>query len=360
MAGGKRDREPRMPNTRGEAGQDQLSMAGKVGFLSSPAAHGGAAVDVRETRAAWVFLAGDRAWKLKKPVRFDHLDYSSLEARARICAEEVRLNRRLASDVYLGVARLTVEADGRLAIDGAGETVDWLVVMRRLADARMLDRAILAGTINAAEIEAVAARLGGFYAQAPAVPIDPGAHVARFMREIDIGSKVFADPKFGQTGDRGAAVAATLRATLAGAPAMVTERVAAGRILEGHGDLRPEHVCLENPPVIIDCLEFSLELRLVDPFDELCFLAMECAVIGARWIGPILLDRCTAKLGDRPATRTLAFYTAYRAMLRARQALAHLLEPVPRTPAKWLPLAQRYLGEAEALIQAPSQLAQGP
>jgi aminoglycoside phosphotransferase family enzyme len=338
--------EPDMPTTRGGAEQDRLSTAGKVAFLSAPGTHGGAAVDVRETRAAWVFLAGDRAWKLKKPVRFDHLDYSTLEARGRICAEEVRLNRRLAPDVYLGTARLTLEAGGKLAIDGSGPTIDWLVEMRRLEDARMLDQAILAGTVTAADIEAVAARLGGFYAQAPAVPVDPEAHLAHFMREIDLGSEVFADPGFGRTGERAVALAASLSAMLAGEPAIVTGRVAAGRILEGHGDLRPEHVCLEQPTVIIDCLEFSPELRLVDPFDEISFLAMECAVIGARWIGPILLDRCTTMLGDRPPGRTLAFYTAYRATLRARQALAHLLEPLPRTPGKWLPLAERYLEEA--------------
>lgn len=344
-----------MPFTPGEAERDRPSTAEKVAFLSAPATHGGAAVDVRETRAAWVFLAGDRAWKLKKPVRLAHLDYSGVEARRRACAEEVRLNRRLAPDVYLGTARLTLDAGGRLTIDGPGATVDWLVVMRRLDDARMLDRSILAGTVTAAAVEAVAARLAGFYAQAPSVPVDAGAHVARFRREIDLGAGVFAQPGFGRTGARGAAVATGLRALLAGAPEVVTARVAAGRIVEGHGDLRPEHVCLEQPPVVIDCLEFSRDLRLVDPFDEICFLPMECAVIGARWIGPILLDRCAAALRDRPPDRALGFYAAYRATLRARQALEHLLEPRPRTPAKWLPLADRYLAEAEAaLVPVPS------
>jgi aminoglycoside phosphotransferase family enzyme len=344
--------EPDMPTTQGRVKQDPLSTAAKVAFLSSPGTHDGAAVDVRETRAAWVFLAGDRAWKLKKPVRFDHLDYSSLEARGRICAEEVRLNRRLAPDVYLGIARLTLEAGGRLALDGPGATVDSLVVMRRLDNARMLDQAILAGTVSPAEIEAVAARLGGFYIEAPPVPVDPEAHIANLMREIDIGAEIFARPRFGEIGVRGARIAADLRASLSDAPSIVTERVAAGRIVEGHGDLRPEHVCLETPPVIIDCLEFSPELRCVDPFDEICFLSMECAVIGARWIGQILLDRCAAMLQDRPPSRTLAFYTAYRATLRARQALAHLLEAAPRTPGKWFPLAERYIEEAK--LPAPT------
>jgi aminoglycoside phosphotransferase family enzyme len=140
---------------------------------------------------------------------------------------------------------------------------------------------------------------------------------------------------------------AQLEDLLSHTPEVVVDRVAARRIVEGHGDLRPEHVCLSDPPVIIDCLEFSRDLRLVDPFEELSYLSMECALLGARWIGPVLIERCATALGDRPSDRQLAFYTAYRASLRARQALAHLLEPAPRTPEKWVPLARTYLDEAE-------------
>ncbi len=332
-----------------DAGDGWPSHQDKVAFLSSSDTHG-AAVDVRETHVAWVFLAGERAYKLKKPVRLPFLDYSTLDRRARICAEEVRLNRRLAPEVYLGTVRLTRPSAGALAIDGPGPTVEWLVSMRRLPDERMLDRAMESGSVGKAEVEAVARRLWCFYRDAEPVPVDHESHVALFLRELDKSRQVFGEDYFGRTGMRGVALASKIRRVLASGPEIVTERVARGLIVEGHGDLRPEHVCLTKTPVVIDCLEFSRMLRLVDPFDELAFLSMECAVAGARWVGGTILDLCAALLGDRPSERQLAFYTGYRAALRARQAAAHLLEPAPRTPEKWLPLAERYLDEAEAAL----------
>lgn len=331
------------------------SLGAKVAFLASPAAYAGAgpvagSVEARETHMAWVFLADDRAYKLKKPVRYPFLDYGTLEARQAICAEEVRLNRRLAPETYLGLARLTAEPDGTLAIDGTGRTVDWLVEMRRLPAERMLDRAIASGTATREAVESVADRLAGFYRAVPAADVDPAGHVAGFMRELRLSREVFAAREFNSLAERASSVLSRLDDLLHRQPQLLTDRVAAGRIVEGHGDLRPEHVCLGDPPVIIDCLEFSRPLRLVDPFDELSFLAMECAVLGADWIGPILLGRCADALDDRPRAELLAFYTGYRASLRARQAVAHLLEPAPRTPDRWVPLARRYLDQAERAV----------
>jgi aminoglycoside phosphotransferase family enzyme len=322
----------------------------KVACLSEPAMHDGVPVDARETQMAWVFLAGARVLKLKKPIRMDDLDYSSLEARARICAEEVRLNRRLAPDVYRGTARLTREAPDRLAIDGAGETVDWLVVMRRLPDERMLDRAIRAGTVIPDDIDVIAELLAGFYRGLRPEPIDPAAHLARFASDLGRSRSFFAERRFGEVSARAAAAVERLSDALHRLSPMLADRIAEGRIVEGHGDLRPEHVCLERPPVVIDCLEFAPALRLVDPFEELCFLSLECAVLDARWIGTMLVERLSASLEDLPPQPLLAFYTSARATLRARQALAHLLAPSPRTPEKWLPLAGHYLDEAQRAI----------
>jgi aminoglycoside phosphotransferase family enzyme len=339
-----------MANRRDETEQGgaAIPLGVKVAFLSAPGTYPDvAAVETRETHMAWVFLAGDRAYKLKKPVRYPFLDYSTPEARHRICVEEVRLNRRLGPDVYLGVSRLTVERDGRLAIDGAGRLVDWLVVMRRLPEALMLDAAIAAGTAAPGRIAAVAERLASFYGALDPVAVDPEAHVARFAHELAENRRVFDLKAFDSAGDRGTRISARLEALLVDDAQLIADRIAARRIVEGHGDLRPEHICLCDPPVVIDCLEFSRDLRLVDPFDELAFLAMECAVLGAPWIGPVLVKTCAERLGDRPSDRLLGFYTAYRGSFRARQALAHLLEPVPRTPGTWLPLASRYLDQAE-------------
>ena len=341
-----------MPETLSNGLTRWPAIEDKVAFLSDQATHGGVPVVVRETQMAWVFLAGARVLKMKKPVRMDLLDYSSLDARARICAEEVRLNRRLAPDVYLGTARLTREAPGCLAVDGIGETVDWLVVMRRLPDERMLDRAIGAGTVSAAEIEAVAALLARFYSGLRPEPVDPAAHLARFASDLERSRGFFAERRFGDVSARAAIAVGELTQSLHRLSPLLAGRIAEGRIVEGHGDLRPEHVCLENPPVIIDCLEFAPALRLVDPFEELCFLSMECAVLDAGWIGTMLIERVSAALADLPPEPLLAFYTGARAVLRARQALAHLLVPSPRTPSRWLPLATRYVGEAEAAVTA--------
>lgn len=323
----------------------------KVAFLASTKAHPGAtSVEVRETHMAWVFLADDRVLKMKKPVRYPFLDYGTLDARRQICEDEVRLNRRLAPEVYLGVARLTCDRDGALAIDGAGRTVDWLVMMRRLPEARMLDQMILAGTINRAMILDIADRLAAFFSDLPAAEVEPSEYIARLRTELDIAKSVFSHADFGALSTRGLKVVGLLDNALARAPNLVTDRIADGRIVEGHGDLRPEHICLTDPPVIIDCLEFSERLRMVDPFDELSYLGLECAVLGADWIGPLMVERSSIRLGDLPRDELLAFYTGFRAALRTRQTLAHLLDPDPRTPDKWQPLAARYLDRAEAAL----------
>ncbi len=329
-----------------------ISLKEKIAFLSSSQAHAGETVEVRETHMAFVFLAGELAYKMKRPVRLPHLDYSTLAARGRTCGDEVILNRRLAKDVYLGKARLTSSDEGALSIDGEGKTVEWLVKMRRLPEDRMLSACISSGTVKVEQLDLVGSRLGAFYRRALPVAVEPGWYLDRFTRETSSSLEVFAE--FDGTGSRGIAVAKAVEHLLQEEPELIGERAVRGRIIEGHGDLRPEHIFLEEPPQIIDCLEFSRELRLVDPFDELGFLGMECAVLGARRIGPFLIQRVAELLHDMPAARQLAFYVAYRATLRARQCLAHLLEPNPRTPKKWLPLAKRYLYEAEEAMSALS------
>jgi aminoglycoside phosphotransferase family enzyme len=334
-------------------GEAEVPPAEKVAFLASAAAHGRPA-ETKETRMAWVFLAGDRVYKLKKPIRTPRVDHRTRAARRRVCETELRLNRRLAPDVYLGLSRLTREADGRLALDGEGEAVDWLVRMRRLPETLFLETAIREGRADEADADRLAERLAAFYAGLPAEAIDPAERVASILGEIEQGLRVLRARDFGEVRPRGERLLGALHEALRREPALLGARIEAGRIVEGHGDLRPEHVCLERPPVVIDCLEFSRDLRLLDPFEELAFLGMECAALGAGWIGPRLVDRCAARLEDRPCARTLAFYTGYRAALRARQSLEHLLERDPREPEKWAPKAGRYLDEAERALRALS------
>jgi aminoglycoside phosphotransferase family enzyme len=334
-----------------------VSIDEKVRFLSTCEAYASCpqVIVVKETHMSWVFTAGDCVYKLKKPVHFPFLDFRTLAARENNCREEVRLNRRLAPDVYLGVVPLKVDKDGRLALAGAGEVVDWLVEMRRLPDELMLDQAILSHTIEhdtSRRLDAVADLLVGFYKASPPTEITPSAYVGQFAHEHTINEAVLRDPSFELDGAQVSDVVARVRLGIEGG-APLQDRVKQSRIVEGHGDLRPEHVCLSDPPVIIDCLEFSRPLRLIDPFDELTFFTLECEVLGAGWVGEHITERCRQGLEDTPARHLLDFYWNYRACLRARIALVHLLEPNPRTPEKWVPLARRYLQLAQSRVVMP-------
>lgn len=333
-------------------------------FLGSEAAHAGYAgrdgatprVEVVETHMSWVFLVNGHVMKLKKPVRYPFLDFSTLEARRASCREEVRLNSRLAPGIYRGLMAvqwfngqliLRPEAD---ASEAVARTVEWLVWMKRLPRARMLDHLLAQDGVDAASIDALGAVLAGFYRGTSRSDMDPGAYLTRFEREQAISRELLLRPQFNlrridEALDR--ADGALMRSR-----PLLRSRAAGGRIVDGHGDLRPEHVCLLSPPVVIDCLEFNGPLRQVDPFDELAFLALECDLLGASWIGPRLVDGCASALGDAPPASLLHLYTAARALLRARLSMAHLLEPSPRTRLRWTPQAQRYVDRALAALDA--------
>lgn len=335
----------------------ELPWEAKLRFLGSAAAYPGLghAPERIETHMSWVFLAGAQVLKLKKPVRFPFLDFSTLEAREFYCREELRLNSRLAPGVYLGLLALQVGADGPMLVPAervpdAGQTVDWLVLMRRLPRERMLDRLITEASALPRDIDALVAVLAAFYQRVPRVDVSGQEYVERLRRELASDREVLLRPQFALHG--AAPALDRFDAALRRRADLLRDRCARGCIVDGHGDLRPEHVCLIEPPVVIDCLEFNAQLRQVDAFDEIAFLALECEMAGAAWIGPQLVRGCAAALGQTPAPALMALYTAHRALLRARLALAHLLDPQPRTPQKWPPLAQRYVERALAALDA--------
>jgi aminoglycoside phosphotransferase family enzyme len=214
----------------------------------------------------------------------------------------------------------------------------------------MLSQRIAEARVEPRDIDALIAVLAAFYRRVPKVGVTPQEYVERFQREQDANREVLLRPRFAL---RGAAPAlARFDAALVERADLLHDRAQRGRVLDGHGDLRPEHVCLLAPPVVIDCLEFNAQLRQVDAFDEIAFLALECEMAGAPWIGPRLAAGCAAALGEMPPPALMQFYTAHRALLRARLAMAHLLDLQPRTPQKWPPLAQRYIERALAGLDA--------
>ena len=161
---------------RSFSGQNAPTLGDKVRFLGCPATYSCAPGQVvaRETHMSWVFMAGDRVYKLKKPVRFAYLDFSTLDRREAACRAEFLLNRRLAPDIYLAVVPLTISSSG-LAISGDGPAVDWLVVMRRLEENDTLEAALRDGWLKPLHLDRLAATLGAFYAHAPRVQLEPAA-----------------------------------------------------------------------------------------------------------------------------------------------------------------------------------------
>jgi aminoglycoside phosphotransferase family enzyme len=312
-----------------------------VAFLSKPEAYPDSAqhVETRQTHMSWVFLTNTQAWKLKKPVRTEYLDFSTPEARRLNCAREVRLNRRLAKDVYQGVVPLTVDRQGNLQLGGQREVVDWLVCMRRLPSERMLDELIARHAVAEGDVSKLASVLTDFYMQARPVPITGPqyrkrltAHLESARREL---AKMAPEP-----------VELIMRSQfefLRENSRLFDARVRERKIIDAHGDLRPEHICLETQPHIIDCLEFNRTLRILDAASELMFLALECERLGAPEIGKVIFRKYCEEAGDWPSSPLLAFYRAYHACIRAQIAIWHLKDEGIRDRANWIAKANRYL-----------------
>ncbi len=308
-------------------------------------------VSVIETHLSWVFLTSRFAWKMKKPVRHAGSDLRSLGARERDCRREFRLNRRLAPNVYLAVVPLTRDRARSLAVNGSGRVVDWLVQMRRLPASRMLDCMLRAHTASAEDLRAVSATLAAFYGALPRLEID-GARYLRYLGDlVDANERDLCDPALQQDVAAVAALCDCQREALERLQPCLERRVREGRIVEGHGDLRPEHVCLVRPIQIIDCLTLSKVLRTVDCADEAAFLALECERLGSRQAAQALLREWRRASGDRPEAALVHFYQSVRAAVRARLAGLHLREKAYCGSSHWIARTRCYLRLAHMHLQ---------
>lgn len=330
----------------------EASLAEKVQFLSHPDSYDGAmTVEPVETHASWVFLTEREAYKLKKPAINRHVDLRTLEGREHNCVEELRVNRRFTTDVYLGLVPLRRDGAGALHVDGNGEIVDWLVRMRRLPAERMLDRVIAARRFDPRSLEAVVRLLVRVYRETG--PVSMTLHEYRSHLVAAIGEHerdlLRADARLPR--GRVCEVIDWQRAYVRDTACFV-DRVQALRIVEGHGDLRPEHVCLEREPKVIDSLEFARELRIADAADELGFLALECERLGAPEARDVIFGTYGESSGDRPPAALVDFYQSMRACARAMLAVRHLGDDPARDDDHWRERARRYL--ELALLHAES------
>ncbi len=289
-------------------------------------------VSVIETHFSYVFLTDRYVYKLKKTKRYPIVDLSSLAARRANCHEEVQLNRRLAPGVYLGVVTLTRTADGKLSLERPGETVDYLVHMKRLDAGLNLERQLLQGRPREAELDRAARHLVNFYMEnTPTGWVDPAVRRARFDAQ---------SAELGQLLDhaRGDRLRDRLVAWLDAHGQLLSSR----RELEVHGDLRPEHIYLGPSPCMIDRLEFDERLRHLDPVEELAFLTLECERLGQRWVGERFLRHYRKHTGDDPPIHLQRFYEASRALLWALLGARHLITQLENSD-RWRRKAAWYI-----------------
>ncbi|MFD2367929.1 hypothetical protein [Pseudoduganella sp. GCM10020061] len=296
-----------------------------------------------ETHMSWVFLTDRYAYKLKKPIRYGPLDARLVAMRHFYCAEEVRLNRRLAAGIYLAAVPLVMRHDGRLELLGDGVAVDWLVKMLRLPHAQMLDRTIAEGRATASDMDRVAELLAHFHGACRKATPRAQAFSRRLAEIIARHEQELLSPQYELGEEVVRPVSQAQQRVLARLASMIDQRPELGRVVEGHGDLRPEHVYLGEPVAIIDCIEFSRDLRTLDSLDEAGFLALECERLGAPALGDAFLASYAHHSGQETACELRHFYQSVRAVTRATVAIRHLGEPRYRESEKWRERALDYL-----------------
>jgi uncharacterized protein len=293
--------------------------------LSDPAAYPYVvdAVEVRQTHISAVFLAGPNVYKVKKPVNPGFLDFSTLEKRLHFCQEEVRLNRRLAPHVYLGVVPIVRSGTGA-QFEGQGEAIEWAVKMQRLPDSATLQASLQRGAVGIDLVEALADRIAAFHREADATP--RAAELGRFesVRQFVLDILDHASGHIGQTVsppvyERTRALA---EGALAELHALIDGRAARGMTRSCHGDLHLDHVYFfadQEPPadlVIIDCIEFNERLRVMDPIADMAFPVMDFAYYGRRDLARNFADAYFRASNDQEGRVLLPLYTAYRAAVR--------------------------------------------
>jgi uncharacterized protein len=292
-----------------------------VNALSRPEAYPErpAEVSMRQTHISWLFFTKDFVYKMKKPVNFGFLDFTTLQARRFFCEEEARLNRRLAPDVYVGVMQITA-VDGRIRLGEPGEVVDYALQMRRLPEERMLPSLLAAGEVTPATMQRLAHLLVAFHARAETGPaINQGGTVATILANWE--------ENFTQTGpyldwplgrDAYNKIRRWVLNFFRTQTSLFDQRIADGRIRDGHGDLRAEHICLTEPIVIFDCIEFNHRFRYGDVAADVAFLAMDLEERGFTDLSQAFVQAYVEYSGDRGLLGVLDFYKCYRAFVRAK------------------------------------------
>jgi len=305
-----------------------------------------------ETHISLLFLTGNHVYKLKKPVDFGFLDFTSLEKRKYYCEQEVKLNRRLSPGIYLGVVRITKEGN-QILLDGIGELVEYAVKMKQIPEEYLMDKLLEKKQVTSKMIEAVSEKLVNFYfaaetndliksfAKPERVKQDTDENFEQTEKYIDvtIPGEVYEEVKnrtndFFRTKEN-----------------IFQQRIATDRIRDCHGDLRLEHIFWGDEISIFDCIEFNERFRYTDVAADIGFLAMDLDYHGRQDLSEHLIRAFIGESGDQELIEVLDFYKCYRAYVRGKVESFRLDDPhIPegekreaqKRAQKYFNLAYRY------------------
>jgi hypothetical protein len=317
-----------------------------VGFLQRPSAypHPSGAIERRETHVSHVFLAGAFAYKLKKPVKFPFLDASTLASRLKFCRLELSLNRRLAPDIYLGIVPVVETAKG-VRLGGKGRVIEWVVKMRRLPEERMLDRLVARRRVSRRDMVHLADRLIPFFRRA-----ERGRAISRYgtpeaVAQLVLGNLEECAPFVGrllsETDRRFLESAYRQFLTLRGP--LLARRLRERRIIDGHGDLRCENICMTHPVNVFDCVEFQPAFRCGDLVNDFSFLVMDLEFRGRKDLASALVEQYRRRMGDPAFSTVLTFYKCHRSLVRGKvRGFAWLQHPNTAEGRRIRELARRH------------------
>lgn len=325
-----------------------------IALLSRPTP-GAAPIERIDTHSAVVFLAGSRAWKLKRAVRYDYLDFSTADRRKAACEAEVRLNLRTAPAIYRGVVAITRASDGSLTLGGSGTPVDWVVEMNRFDQGALFDRLALSGGLTLDLMSALGEEIARFHRAAEARADHGGEAGMRWV--VDGNALGFAE--FGERMlDRQLCelLTAGARAEIARVSSLLNRRRSRGFVRQCHGDLHLRNIVLvDGRPTLFDGVEFNDEIACVDVMYDLAFLLMDLWKRALPRHANAVLNSYLAEAGDYEAVELLPLFLSCRAAVRAKtSATAARLQPNERAAADLQRLASDYLTMAERLLHPPT------
>ncbi|MER8373956.1 AAA family ATPase [Mesorhizobium sp. M1406] len=328
-----------------------------VAFLLDPASYGTTEpVEAIETHISRIFLIGRRAYKMKRAVKLPYVDFSAPALRLAACEKEVELNAKTAPGLYLGVRRITREADGKLAFDGTGQMVDAAIEMVRFDQSKLLDRMTAAGELSPALMTAVARMIVGYHRTAPTIHHGSGStNLASVLDINEAGfatSHVFTKPEI-------ETFAEAFRTALARHSGLLDRREAAGKIRRCHGDLHLRNICLfDGEPRLFDCIEFNDQIATVDVLYDLAFLLMDLWHRGFPQLANLVMNRYLDEADDEDGFILLPFFMAVRAAVRAHVTATQVEEgsvdsdTLTAEARSYFDLARNFLQEAPPRLVA--------